>query len=261
MLSEFRLEEVLDNRAWCRTSAPFRHITATSVFISDYYDQLDQAFRRILRDGLGEQARGRRISRSMPGYDAYGMTFPYDYNGPFALFMTRHFHDMIAGLFQVPCTGHVNCGIHHHAPGSLDGWVHNDLNPAFFVDYRSDDGINIVRHDQCSYARGVVPNGKPPGRKVVRAVAMIFYLCNDGWEWGDGGCTGLYRYKDSPVGSPDVTIPPLNNSLLLFECTPWSFHSYMSNTRGARNSLIMWLHRSVEDVASRWGEDKIVKWT
>src|SRR5262245_52968736 len=156
MNSSHTLKQVLGNRTWERRSYPFPYIVAQNVFTEDYYALLSDAFNDILRTGLGEERSRRRVSRSMLGYDAYGMTFPPDYKGPCSLFMSRPWHDMVATLFGAVCTGHINCGIHHHAIGSAHGWVHNDLNPAFFVDYPSKDGINVVRHNVCNYAYGKV---------------------------------------------------------------------------------------------------------
>jgi hypothetical protein len=47
---------------------------------------------------------------------------------------------------------------------------------------------------------------------------------------------------------------------MMFECRPNSYHGFISNKRGARNSMIMWLHRPKQDVIDRWGEDAIVYW-
>jgi hypothetical protein len=55
-------------------------------------------------------------------------------------------------------------------------------------------------------------------------------------------------------------VPPINNSMLLFECTPYSYHSFISNRRSVRNCLVMWLHRPKEEVTARWGETVIEKW-
>jgi hypothetical protein len=254
------LSELLDSRAWTENLLPFPHVTAESVFRRAFYSMLEADFRRILGSGLAEQRSRSRLARNMNGYDAYGLTFPFGYTGPFSIFWSRQFHDMITELCKAPSTGHVNCGIHHHAVGSANGWVHNDLNPAFFVDYVSADGINVTRHDVCTYSRGNVSSSELKRRRVVRSVAVLFYLGNDGWVPPDGGFTGLYRCQDDPVDQPTAKVPPIDNSILVFECTPWSFHSFMTNPGRPRNSLIMWLHRNPDDVIARWGKGRIVEW-
>ena len=52
----------------------------------------------------------------------------------------------------------------------------------------------------------------------------------------------------------------MNNSLVLFECTPFSWHGYLGNRAKPRNSVVMWLHRPKADVVARWGEPSIVRW-
>jgi hypothetical protein len=255
-----RLSEILKNRAWTENLWPFPHVTAESVFKPAYYSRLEADFHRILDAGLTERRSRSQLGRNINGYDAYGLTFPIDYTGPFSIFWSRQFHDMIAELCGAPSTGHVNCGLHHHAIGSANGWVHNDLNPAFFVDYQSGDGINVTRHDVCTYSRGKVANTELKPRRVVRSVAVLFYLANDGWAPRDGGCTGLYECQDDSVDQPTSTVPPISNSILVFQCTPWSFHSFMTNPGRPRNSLIMWLHRNPDDVIARWGKGRIVEW-
>jgi Rps23 Pro-64 3,4-dihydroxylase Tpa1-like proline 4-hydroxylase len=81
---------------------------------------------------------------------------------------------------------------------------------------------------------------------------MIYYLNNDGWQPGDGGETALFATGKLGVG-PFGLCPPVNNSLLLFECTPHSFHSLIANPRRARDSVILWLHSTVEDAEAKWG--------
>src|SRR6266404_5703279 len=258
MNTPYSLKHVLANRAWDRRSYPFPHVVAQGVFTEDYFATLSDAFNEILRAGLREQRHGGRLSRSMVGCDAFGMTFCPEYEGPFSLFMSRQLHDMMAGLFDVPCTGHINCGIHHHAVESAHGWVHNDLNHAYFVDYPSEDGVNVVRHRVCSYAYGKVFGSAVKPRQLVRSVAMLFYLCNPPWSPGNGGTTGLYLCKDEPVDKPSAVMPPINNSILLFQCTPYSFHSFVSNRNHPRNCVIMWVHCEKAEAVARWGGEKII---
>jgi Rps23 Pro-64 3,4-dihydroxylase Tpa1-like proline 4-hydroxylase len=87
---------------------------------------------------------------------------------------------------------------------------------------------------------------------------MLFYLSNPPWRRGGGGSTGLYRSGDDDIRRPVASVPPLNNSMLLFECTPQSFHGFISNVRTPRNSIVMWLHQTKAQVGQLWGEGAIV---
>jgi Rps23 Pro-64 3,4-dihydroxylase Tpa1-like proline 4-hydroxylase len=89
---------------------------------------------------------------------------------------------------------------------------------------------------------------------------MIFYVANSPWVEGDGGETGLYRYASDQVTSAAVKIPPLNNSLVVFENTPWALHSFISNIRSPRTSVVLWLHRGMEEARRRFGERALFRW-
>ncbi len=46
----------------------------------------------------------------------------------------------------------------------------------------------------------------------------------------------------------------------MFECTPYSCHTFLTNTRNPRNNLVLWVHRTKTEAVSRWGERSIVYW-
>ena len=111
---------------------------------------------------------------------------------------------------------------------------------------------------RCGYWHGADAVG--PAYERVRAVALLFYVGNDPWRPGDGGGTGLYETANQPVDAPSVAVPPRNNTMLAFECTPTSYHSFISNQRSCRTSMIQWLHRGREEAITRWGENSLVLW-
>jgi 2OG-Fe(II) oxygenase superfamily len=259
-LPSFSLSDMLASRRWWSFSDPFPHIVAQNVFTESIYRDLETAFQAILSQGLSNQASIKQLTHTMKGYDAYGMSFVPDLTGPFSVFLSRAWHDMLAILVGVKATGDISGGLHHHSIGSASGHLHNDLNPGWFVDYPRADSINISHPELCSYHHGDTYKTGLRARETIRAVAMIYYLNNPPWQPGDGGETGLYRNASNPVDQPVAAVPPLNNSLLIFECTPYSYHSFIKNRRQPRNSVILWLHRPKAEVISRWGEEKIVYW-
>jgi Rps23 Pro-64 3,4-dihydroxylase Tpa1-like proline 4-hydroxylase len=89
---------------------------------------------------------------------------------------------------------------------------------------------------------------------------MLFYLGNPPWKPGDGGETGLYASGTDPVHAPAVAVPPRNNSLLAFACTPFSYHSFLSNRRTVRRTVSVVLHQRRADVVARWGAGAIIPW-
>jgi hypothetical protein len=228
-----------------------RHVRAEDVFVPQVYDGLVTRFRERLAAG--------QFSRSLPGYDASATAVTRENAGAFSVFLSREWHDMIARLFGVDATGDVNVTLHHHAPGSASGTLHNDLNPGWFA--RADpqapsDEIVVSDPAECNYRTGHSVAGRETVQRV-RAIGLIYYL--DTPTDVRGGATGLYRAGQS-LAMPDVVVPPKNNSLVAFECTPFSFHSFISNVGAARNCVAMWLHRDKQEVVDRWGAGSIVGW-
>jgi hypothetical protein len=255
-----KLEDVLANRRWRYRTRPFPHLVARDVFSLEFFSELRQAYEEILANGLSDTRDPARFSRNMPNSDAYAWNFPPALEGSLAIFYTRRWHDMLARLLDVPATGDVNGALHHHHPGSSNGFVHGDLGPGWFTDQPRPDGINPMDLERCSYTSGKVYVADAQARETIRAITMIFYLGNKGWSPGDGGETGLYAAKDTPVEQPVALAPPIDNSILVFENTPASYHSFLTNRRRPRGSAILWLHRPRGDVVARWGVQPAHQW-
>lgn len=258
--SVFDLGSLLQNRRWLSDETPFRHTLATNVFVPVFYRALEQEFRELFSRGLAEERDGSRLSRRIRGYDVYSYTFRPDVSGPLAIFASRPWHDMMAGLFDVVATRDIDIAIHHHAVGSRSGWVHNDLNPGWFERRERPDGMNVRDDELCSYTHGDPAKPGVAPTETIRAVAVMFYFANPPWTPGDGGETGLYERASQPVDEPSVRVPPHNNSLVAFECTSQSHHAFIRNRRHPRNCVVMWLHRAKTEALDRWGQGAIVEW-
>jgi hypothetical protein len=244
------LAEVLRDRRWLASSSPFTHVRADDVLRAPAYDAIVAHYSELVRAGtLGE---------NIPGYDALSCAITSRDAGAFSVFVSRPWHDLWASVFGVEATGDLNVALHHHRAGSPSGTPHNDLNPGWFVDEGRSDGVNV--HDPAAgdYRHGRFAEGLEP-YQTIRAVALIYYFANaPGPVFG--GETGLYRSASDPVQRPAVAVPPRNNSLVAFACTPFSFHSFLANPYADRTCLVMWLHQPVKEVVRRWGESSIVGW-
>jgi len=254
------MAHLLDERRWTLCNDPFPHIRAQNVFIPPLYAELAAAFDAILSGQALADWPEARFVRGMPNYDASGIAFDTHVGWPFSVFISRAWHDLFARLFAVEANGCIHGGLHHHAVGSLNGWIHNDLNPVWFADSEDAEGIVIPRQALCTYCEGAGP-AEVRRREAVRAVAVIYYLSNPEWQPGDGGETGLYRSLRDAIDQPVATVPPLNNSLVAFECTPGSYHTFRSNVRHPRNSVVMWLHVEKAAAVARWGESALVRFS
>lgn len=252
---EWDLAGLLAHRRWVRREQPFPHVVAQNVFVPEFYQQLHDEFLRVERDNP------HLFERSMKGYDASATDLRRHQNGPLGIFVSRAWHDLMAGAFGVEGTGDVAASIHHHDAGSATGWPHHDLAPGWFPGPRPPaDQVRLTDMDAVDYYHG--PGERrtvPPPRETVRAVSLLFYLGNPEWEPGDGGETALFASVGDAHRGPSATVPPVNNSLVMFECTPFSWHTFLTN-RKPRNSVVMWVHRDKADAVARWGEQSIVPW-
>lgn len=255
------LENVIQNRRWERHNYPFPYVYAQNVFTNDFYQSLENEYKAILAKGLSEDlSAGGQFSRNMPGYDCYGMGFvPGVTGGNLSVFISPHWYNVMGNLCGVKGTGHMNAGMHHHKIGSDHGFIHNDLNPVWFP-IAGEGFIRGPNYKICNYKNGSGPLAENEKVEVCRAVAMIFYLNNGPWFDGDGGETGFYSDPHSPVDQPAVRIPPYDNSLIVYECTPISYHSFIHNRVNTRSSIIMWIHRTIEDATETFGDEHFERW-
>ena len=247
------LSEVIHNRRWTFADLPFPHVLAENVFERETYLDMVTAFRTLFDDGAN-------FHRDMPGFDASGYLLAAALPPPLDIFVSRPWHDLLCGLFDVRGTGHVSGGFHHHEPGGRPGGIHNDLNAGWFPEPGGAGRVRLADPARCSYGRGETSEPGLEPVRAIRAVSLIFYLANPPWRPGDGGETGLFRHQDDDLRHPAVAVPPIANSLIAFEATPWSFHSFLGGSRNVREALVMWTHRAPAEVEARWGKGVVVPW-
>lgn len=230
--------------------APFKHVRVPNFLKRETYDAFCEIFNAVLGRGLSESVRHAQFSL-FGEYDAYYWMIPAEIREPLNLLYSLDWKDFFSELFDVPLTGDVVAEFHHHQPGSKNGTPHNDYNLCCFTDERLPNGINPWYY-HCNYnpERNDMTTGKVFAR--MRSVAIILYLNNEEWRNEDGGETALY-YTDLNLDRA-VLVPPINNTLLAFEVTPHSYHAFRQNVRSDRNSIIMWLHSSVEEKLARHGQ-------
>ncbi len=223
---------------------------AVNVFRPEVYEGLEGAFHEWQESSGG--------GTPLPGHDLRGATVTAAWTGPLRLFASRGWHDLIAGAVGVTdATGHVNLGLHHHEPYCDPGFPHTDLNPAWFP-RRSRGGVVLADPARVEYTTGAVHDEDARPVRVARAVAVLYYLANPRWSPEHGGQTGLYRSGRDAPDEAISEVPPHSNSLLAFECTPWSLHGFVGGGSASRNSLVHWLHRPIAQAEQRWGQDAIL---
>src|SRR5262249_10455084 len=148
------LEKILSGRYFRQRVYPFPHVVGEDVLAPGVYRDVEEAFRAELRAGLSDTPGDGGFARTVPGYGAYVKALSPDVTGPLALCVSRAWHDMVAALWDIEATLDMDAALHHHPVGSGDGWVHNDLNPGWFVDRPRADGVNVADPELCSYQQG-----------------------------------------------------------------------------------------------------------
>jgi hypothetical protein len=233
------LAPLLASRSWERRAEPFPHVVADDVFGRPVYDQLATDF-DTLYSTHGNPYNAR--------HDFVGISLTRGGCGSLDLFLSPAWHTLMASLFGIDDpVGWITAGAHRHWPGSRPGFPHNDIFPERLGD--STVRGEAIESDRCRPA---------PRRddRVVRAVALLFYINNPEWRPGDGGTTGLYRHWSDDVDDPARLIAPRHNSLLAFECSPYSYHAFMANGR-RRDSVVVFAHRSLSSFQALWGADGV----
>jgi hypothetical protein len=254
------LAPLLEPGSWEFCTDPFPHVRADRVFTADFHRELATAFDTILRGQHWPASPDACFLRNMPGYDASAVDLNGRLGWPFNVFVSRSWHDLFASMFAMSTNGCIGGALHHHASGSRDGYLHNDFCTGWFVDDGRRGEIVVADVNRCHYCYGTTAAGSNVAvRETMRAIAILYYLNNPEWSPGDGGETSLYRTVGDQVDQAVVSVPPINNSLVAFECSPRSFHTFRTN-RQPRNSVVMWLHREKDEALAQWGEGSIVPW-
>jgi hypothetical protein len=247
-----RIAELDPEGEWYLLDRPFRHVRAEMVFRKKTYDALVEAFVSLKEREGCDQSETARFSKRQPGYDAEMLAVDQEVASFFSPLFERRWTRFLGGLLGLPDRAQIDGGLHHIPVDSRSGWVHNDFCSAWFDEGTTGDIIFPDRR-KCDYFSGTLKSADARPREYIRAATMIFYLQNDDWQKGCGGETGLYTASAPDLGACS-TVPPLSNSLLLFECSPHSYHRLLANPGCPRRSVIMWLHDTVQDTQSRWGD-------
>jgi 2OG-Fe(II) oxygenase superfamily len=245
------LEELDPRGHWFQHERPFRHVRARHVFREDTYAALKREFVAVRDGGPANAEEEARFAKRQPGYDALMVAMDKRLASRFAPLFERRWISFLAQLLHLPTLPQVDGGLHHVPVNSRSGWVHNDFCSAWFDEGGAGEVVLPDRR-KCDYFSGSPKSADARPREYVRAATMIFYIENDGWQRDSGGETGLYSSSRADLGAM-VPVPPVSNSLLLFECSPHSYHRLLANPGCARNSIILWLHDNVGNAQARWG--------
>ena len=237
---------------WFRNARPYSHVRATNVFTGEVYRQIEHSFRRILQDTRAGAEDVPIFRPATTGYDAWMLEMTPSLAPQFEPLFSEAWLNFLAGVMNVPASPQVDGALHHIPRGSRPGYVHTDFCSAWFEAGTRDSRPRFPSRRLVEYFSGRPRDDAVEPQEFIRIATMIYYLCNDDWKSGHGGETGLYPTGKAGMGEV-VPCPPLNNSLLLFECCPHSHHALLANPGGDRNSIILWLHCDPNYAVNKWG--------
>ena len=152
----------------------------------------------------------------------------------------------------------VDAALHVHSGPSRAGWVHSDLSPGWFRQAGNTEKVCFSQMD--IYHMPERPDVDEELERFFRRVVCILFLSVEEM-YPQGGCLGVYESARQPSAFPSFTISPKENRLVAFEVSPYSYHAFRGMKQGRRESLIFWLHDSVDSLALKgWDESDVTNW-
>lgn len=249
-------------------SFPFRHLVVENVFTDDLAGELLKNFGTGISKAapIGKVGEVGELKYGALNYTPLLLDFG---TSGVAVFAAEELQNFICGILGIRPNKYLMLGSHRHQPPSNDGWVHTDCTVVSFPSQGPRFGaFDIFQPNSgCNYADDS-RDRQPKSVKMARAVACIYYLGNSTWRDGDGGETGIFDVDRTSVVK---RIAPRHNSLLAFDISPISYHSYLAANNFARDTYIWWYHCGIDEIKDRHkdkfemrvksGQDPWDRWT
>jgi len=248
------MDNLLEYGNWCEHKIPFKHFRAESVLDENTYKEVEANFNAVKTEQVKKKNGDvYRLEKLSSNYDAQMVAMDNDLAELFQPFFSIDFLKSIAQLLEIPFNYAIDGALHSSPRNSRTGWIHTDFCNAWFDSrFIEKNQLSFPNRQTCDYFTGRRHDESADPRKFTRAATLIFYLCNDGWKKGDGGETGLYGAGHLSDNTVFDIVAPKNNSLILFECSPHSYHRFLTNRGRTRNSIILWIHSTPETSSLKW---------
>lgn len=211
---------------------PFRHVIIDNTFNDEIYSGLIKKFPEF-------------IARTKPYKDQPDATSDYegyisglndkDLTNGFEFFSSRDLQNFVEKTFDIKTTKYISPSAHFHKAPSKSGFIHRDMNICSFQDGPGE----FITTGGVSYSDD--SNAHPNSVKVIRSVALLYYLNNHDNIGIEGGGTGLYSSYNN--GELLKVIEPKNNRLFIFPMGHNSFHAYIG-ANFDRSAIVSWFHSS-----------------
>lgn len=253
--------DIVETGEWWEVRQPFHHFRATNVFNADVYSSLSKNFLDLLDQSAGSEYGTHRFTRSRMAdlptpsayYDQLTIGVDEEIAKKFSPIFSESSIKSLCDLLSQPFLPRIGGEMHSNLQGCRTGYIHNDYSAAWFDESTSSPELMFPCHSRCEYYTGKPKVTSAVPREYPRSATLIYYLANDGWTQGDGGETALYNFPWETPETHVSLVPPINNSLVVFRCSPHSYHRFLANPGRVRNSIVLRLHTTTEFARSAWG--------
>jgi len=232
---------------------PFNHIVIDNLFDNSTYKEMCDMFPAFV-DGILPYKDLPQATSDYEGIIA-GLSLNR-LTGGYQFFASKYLQNFIEQEFEIKTTKFIAPSAHFHKPPSKDGFVHRDYNIVSFMD-RDEEFVDM---QGCLYTDDTISN--PNTTKVIRSIALLYYLDNDDSTSAIGGGTGIYATQEK--NKPIKVIEPKNNRLLIFEITHNSYHGFIG-ANFPRSCIVSWFHSEPSYMIERHkdlgGKKLIERWS
>jgi hypothetical protein len=245
--------EIIDTHPSKVLKNPFPHVHVESFFKPKFYKDCCDFFNEILDRGVSDKYDPYKFSRyHFEYYNAFFWQMHANSSYPISQFLSIEWVNYFSNLFNVELTNEVSFELRHHKVDTIKNitkYVHNDFYVVGFPFDVPDKKELFQYYFQCPYLLQS-PEDEEMVNKRMRSVVAFIYINNQDWEEKSGGVTALY--KSTNLERHVKEIPPISNSMLAFEITPYSYHSYINNNTVDRNTIMLWFHSTIESKSSKF---------
>jgi hypothetical protein len=216
-------------------TSPYRHIVIRNLLKEKPYNEMCHSAKDVLKQSSPsfKYHGGVTYSACMATLTPENMKDGYDFFG------SPEWKNCVSKLFNIQFNKLIMLSAHHHTAPSKSGWVHADLS---ICSYNDDENRSIIIGPNGANYIDDTANRQPKSTKCVRRVACLYYFNNkEDITEQDGGSTAIYDASGKKMVKKVI---PENNSVLLFEISPTSYHTYVGATFD-RTALVHWFHSSI----------------
>jgi hypothetical protein len=221
-------------------SDPFNYIIIDNLFNQEIYQKLCATFPSF----ISRTTRYKDQPGATSDYEGYisGLG-PKDLVNGYDFFASKPLQNFVEQSFNIKTSQYISPSAHFHKAPSKNGFMHRDANICSFPKVINNDAF-ITSGGGVTYTDDSIYNASSV--KMIRSIALLYYLNNDQSDKCSGGGTGIYNKANNLIN----TIEPKNNRLFIFEISYNSFHGFIG-ANFDRSAIVSWFHSSPAYIVHR----------